>query len=315
MLPLHGPVEGIGIREALTFTEGDVIAFGNGERPTFLTESEQRLTRSPDVVRARIRPVCCDGGRAIVYVGIEERSAATMRFRAEPQGGMRLAADIVRAGEEGVNALRLAVLRGDTGDDWSRGYSLADDPAVRAVQERFVLYAARDLPELRRILRSSSDAAHRALAAQVLGYAADKPAVVEDLVYGMSDPSDEVRNNAMRTLMAFAETRPGTASAIPRVPAQPFIDLLGSPVWSDRNKASLALMALSAARDPELLAALREQALAPLVEMVRWKSDGHAQPAFFILGRIARYSDEATYDLWNRGGRETIIDAARSSSR
>ena len=147
-----------------------------------------------------------------------------------------------------------------------------------------------------RILRNSSDAAHRALAAQVLGYAADKPAVVEDLVYGMSDPSDEVRNNVMRTLMAFAEMRPGTGSAIPRVPAQPFIDLLGSPVWSDRNKASLALMALSAARDPELLAALREQALAPLVEMVRWKSDGHAQPAFFILGRIARYSDEATYD-------------------
>lgn len=35
------------VREALTFAEGDVIAFGNGERPTFLTESKQRLTRSP----------------------------------------------------------------------------------------------------------------------------------------------------------------------------------------------------------------------------------------------------------------------------
>ena len=74
-----------------------------------------------------------------------------MRFRAEPQGGMRLAADIVRAGEEGVNALRLAVLGGSTGEDWSRGYSLADDPAVRAVQERFRAIPARDLPELRRI--------------------------------------------------------------------------------------------------------------------------------------------------------------------
>lgn len=42
------------VREALTFAEGDVIAFGNGERPTFLTESEQRLTRSLDVVRVRI---------------------------------------------------------------------------------------------------------------------------------------------------------------------------------------------------------------------------------------------------------------------
>ena len=191
------------VREALTFAEGDLIAFGNGERPAFLAESEQRLTRLPDIVRARIRPVCCDGDRAIVYIGIEERGAATMRFHAEPQGGARLATDIVRAGEEGANALRLAVLRGDTGEDLSRGHSLANDPATRAVQERFMLYAARDLPELRWVLRSSSDTAHRALAAQVLGYAADKPAVVDDLVYGMNDPSDEVRNNAMRTLMAF----------------------------------------------------------------------------------------------------------------
>ena len=36
------------------------------------------------------------------------RGAATMRFRAEPQGDARLAADIVRAGNEGENALRLA---------------------------------------------------------------------------------------------------------------------------------------------------------------------------------------------------------------
>ena len=113
------------VRETLTFTEGDLIAFGNGAKPAFLTESEERLARSPDIDRARIRPVCCDGGRAIVYVGIEERGAATMRFRAEPEGGVRLAADIVRAGDEGANALRLAVLRGDAGEDLSRGHSLA----------------------------------------------------------------------------------------------------------------------------------------------------------------------------------------------
>ena len=300
------------VREMLTFTEGDTIALGNGEEPAFLKESEDRLATSPDIARARIQRVCCDAGRAIVYVGIEEPGAATMRLRAEPRGDARLAADVVRAGDEADNALLLAVLRGNVGEDTSRGHSLVDDPAVRAVQERYVVYAARDLSELRLVLRRSSDAAHRALAAQVLGYAADKPAVVEDLVHGMSDPSAAVRNNAMRALLVFGDMLPGTGSAIPRVPAQPFIELLNSPVWSDRNKASGALMAMSADRDPELLAALRERALAPLIEMARWKSEGHALPAFFILGRIAGYSDEAAYDLWERGDRDAVINAARS---
>ena len=298
------------VRDSLTFTEGDTIPMGTGEARAFLKESEDRLARSPNIAHARIVRVCCDEGRAVVYVGIEERGAATMRFRAEPTGDARLAGDIVSAGDEFETALRLAVLRGDDGEDRSRGHALADDSAMRAIQERFILYAARDLPDLRLVLRSSSDAAQRALAALALGYAADKPAVVEDLVHGMSDPSDEVRNNAMRALLVFADMLPGASRSVLRVPEQPFIKLLHSPVWSDRNKASGALAALSADRDPELLATLREQALAPLIEMARWKSAGHAQPAFVILARIGGYSDEAAYNLWVRGDRETIINAA-----
>jgi len=77
---------------------------------------------------------------------------------------------------------------------------------------------------------------------------------------------------------------------------------MNSPVWSDRNKASGALMALSASRDPWLLATLRKGA--------RWKSAGHALFAFTILGRIAGYSDEAALSLWDRGDREVVIKAA-----
>ena len=74
-----------------------------------------------------------------------------------------------------------------------------------------------------------------------------------------------------------------------------------------------ALLAMSADRDPELLAALRKRALAPLIEMARWKSKGHALPAFFILSRIAGCSDEVAYDLWERGDRNAAIDAARNN--
>ena len=125
------------VRQALTFAEGDTIAIATPERPALLRESEDRLARLPDVARARTRLVCCDQGRAIVYVGIEERDAAILRFRAEPRGDVRLAADIVRAGDEFAEALRRAVLRGDAGEERSLGHSLADDPggsrlAVRA---------------------------------------------------------------------------------------------------------------------------------------------------------------------------------------
>jgi hypothetical protein len=49
----------------------------------------------------------------------------------------------------------------------------------------------------------------RALAAQVLGYVSDKQAVVGDLVQAMSDPFDDVRNNAMRALLVFVEDQNG----------------------------------------------------------------------------------------------------------
>jgi hypothetical protein len=265
----------------------------------------------PGIARARITLVCCDQGRVIVFVGVEERGTTTMlRFRPAPLGTARLAADIVQSGEEFSKAIMLAVQRGDAAEDRSQGHAFTHDPATRAIQERWVVYANRDLPQLRLVLRSSSDAAHRALAAMVLGYVMDKQVVVDDLVQGMSDPSEDVRNNAMRALLVFADIVPSGSRSVPRIPAEPFMDFLNSPVWSDRNKASAALMALSASRDPGLLATLRKGALTPLVEMARWKSAGHALFAFTILGRIAGYSDDAARSLWERGDREVVIEAA-----
>lgn len=304
------------VRGALAFKEGDAISLGGDQQPAFLTASEKRVAQLPGVAGARIKVVCCDQGRAIAYVGVEEAGATTMRFRAAPTGTARLATDIVESGEQFSKAGLLAAQRGDAEEDRSAGHALNRDPAMRAIQERFLVYAKRDLPALRLVLRSSSDAAHRALAAQVLGYTADKQAVIEDLVDGMIDPSEDVRNNAMRTLMVFAESVPGEMGPpTPRIPFEPFIDFLNSPVWSDRNKASWALMALTAGKDPELLAKLRKQALVPLVEMARWKSAGHALAAFMILGRMAGYSDETTFPFWERGDRETVIRAAIEGRR
>ncbi len=298
------------LRGALTFKEGDTVAFG--QPPPFLAESETRLAAIPGVAHARTNIVCCDNGHLIVYVGIEEEGAPVLRFHAAPQGSVRLAADVVQAGDELLQAIMLAVQRGEVDEDRSQGHSLSRAPAVREIQNRFIGYAKRDLPNLRAVLRDSADAKHRAVAAQVLGYVDDKQAVVDDLAYAISDPDEGVRNDAMRTLLVFADAVPTRSRPALRVPYAPFIALLDSPMWTDRNKSSGALAALSKDRDPDLLAALRARALTPLVEIARWKSAGHAWAGFMLLGRAAGFSEQDLSDNWARGEREKIIRLALS---
>jgi hypothetical protein len=297
-------------RRALTVKEGDTIAMVGDEPPAFMAESERRLSALPGVAHAHVGFVCCEGGRWIVYVGLEGQGSATPHFRETPTGNMRLAADILQAGRDLSEAWSSAVQRGDAMEDDSKGHALLHDPAARAIQERFVGYSARDLKELRRVLRGSSDAEQRALAAEVLGYVAHKQEVVGDLVYAMSDPSEEVRNNGMRALAVFAKMAPIGGRSLVRIPTEPFVVLLNSSVWTDRNKASWALVGLSSSRDPRLLQDLRLTAIVPLAEMARWKSLGHASAALTILGRIAGLSDEAIDVAVGRGDREGIIGAA-----
>jgi hypothetical protein len=298
-------------RQALTIKEGDSVSLEGEGRPAFLAESERLLAAVPGVVRARLNLVCCEGGHAIVYVGIEEIGRKPAQFRPAPSGNVRLPVDIVQAGKSFDLAITAAVQRGDAAEDDSQGHALSHDPETRAIQERFVSYAARDATTLRRVLRESSDDAHRSLAAQVLGYVANKDKAVGDLVYAMRDSSEGVRNNAMRALAVFANAAPGARPTRP-IPYDGFIALLSSLVWTDRNKASWALEELSARRDPRLLARLQREAIPPLVEMARWKSPGHAAPALTILGRIAGLSDQAIATASARGERETIITAALS---
>jgi hypothetical protein len=178
------------------------------------------------------------------------------------------------------------------------------------VQEAFVVFAAGHLKELRRVLRESSDTPQRALAAQVLGYVTHKQGVVGDLVHGMSDPSRDVRNNSARALALFAGLDPVPGRSVVRVPPAPFVRLLHSRLWTDRNKASLALVAITARRDPSLLDTLRRDAMTPLIEMARWKTVGHATAALTILGRIGGQSEDVIRSAVDRGERERLFRAA-----
>jgi hypothetical protein len=292
------------LRSKLTFKVGDSINIGDR---SFFEASKQRLMTVPGVAGAQVGVVCCTDDLPVVFVGIEEKNAPVLQFRPAPTGSIRLPPKVPRTGAEFDQIVKKAVRSGHAEEDDSEGHLLLLDAAARPTEDRMIAIANNDLSLLRKVLHDSADPAHRALAAQLLGYAKDQQSVVPDLVHAMSDSSDDVRNDAMRALVVFTRA---TKIEPPQVPYQPFIALLNSPVWFDRNKSSLALMQLASARDPTLLKMLREQALPSLVEMARWGDRNHAEAAFFILGDVAGLDDKDVFDDWARNNRERVIAAA-----
>src|SRR5215510_6384934 len=81
------------VREALQIKEGDALS---GEP----NEAKRRLESLPGVAEARIELVCCDAGKAILYVGIHEKGAPSIQFHPTPQGKVWLPQDVIQAGED-----------------------------------------------------------------------------------------------------------------------------------------------------------------------------------------------------------------------
>jgi hypothetical protein len=292
------------VRTAIGLRPGDPV-------PASADSIRARVAALPGVAEVDVARVCCaeDGG-TMLYVGIRETGTPALSYRAAPAGDARLPEEIVAAGAAFESALMSAVRSGNVEEDDSLGYSLARDSAMRAVQERFIAFAARDGDVLRNVLHTSADAGHRALATQIIAYHADRTAVARDLLHAVGDPDDEVRNNAVRALAILA----GWANAHPEagitIPAEPFIGFLNSVLWTDRNKGVFALIALTDSRDSALLAQLRTQALPSLVEMARWTNPGHAMAAYLILARMAGLDDASAFQAWQTGDRESVIARA-----
>ena len=317
--PRIGTIDYYGLRTVSEDAVRSVLSVEVGDpKPSESERSaiESRLMQIPGVVAARLQTICCgEGVRLRLYVGIAEDSTTLLEFHPPPQSEVTLPEEIVASHADFSRALEKAVRAGNTGDDFSQGHSLMSDPAGRAVQERFLIYAEEHLEILREVLRSSSDPQQRAIAAQVIGYAPEKYAVVDDLVYAVQDPDDDVRNNAARALgaiAALAQREPGLGI---RIPATPFVEMLNSLSWSDRNKATMVLVALTEGGTADVLQRLRERALDALVEMARWKSEGHAFSAYVLLSRVAGLSDQEMFEAWSTGERERFIEKAVESIR
>ncbi len=299
------------LRPHLAFSEGDMISLDDDAWRAAFARSQRQLSEVAGVLRPHVGgPLCCANGELIVYIGIEETGARGLRFGKPPAGKVRLPPDVLAAGAEFMDAFFAAMAAGDFEEDTEAGHSLFHAQGPRRVQLRFVELARTNRTVLRKVLREGADPAERALAAQILGYVDDKQAVVPDLVRAMRDPSSDVRNDAMRALLVFTKKVPTDSTRVPKVPYEPFVSLLGSPIFTDRNKSAAAVESLTASRDPELLRLLRRQSLAPLVEMARWEVPGHAFSSRTILGRIAGCSEEEIADTIEHDRQEELIAAA-----
>jgi hypothetical protein len=209
-----------------------------------------------------------------------------------PTGAIRLPDDIYTAFLDFNAILRRLSLSESVTEDLSTGHSLVSDPDARRIQERFIEFAAERMDAVREALHRSGDEGHRAAAAYVIGYAPDKQVVVEDLVRASSDASASVRTNATRALAAIATLGSARPELGISIPPSPFITMVNSVMYDERSRGIRVLRALSAGRDPEVLAAIRAGALAALVEMSRWTYSGHNRAPYQVLGRVLGMREE-----------------------
>ena len=277
------------VKQASGLSEGGTIPENPGD-------VEERIRRLPGVTAADASVVCCENGRSVVYLGIQEGGAA-FQPRPAPTGIVAVPDEVLKAEEEFSAALQDAVERGQADEDHSEGHALMRDPRARAAQERFIDLASLYGDSLRSVLRESRFPLQRALAAQVLGYLPDKARAIDALAPALSDASAAVRNDAARALWIIASYARDDAELRARIPVEPLIGMLHSVDWTDRNKASLVLMALTAARDSTLLALLNDGARAELEEMAAWRTQ-HGLAPFVILGRIDGRDDRETFAAW-----------------
>ena len=301
------------LRAALGVHEGDFLPRSKGE-------AEERIDGLSGIVESHLESVCCEAGNMILFVGIEEKGAAHFDLREPPDGEAKLPEEVTTLYRRFIESSKTAARAGITAEDLTHGHALSADPETRDIEEQFVPVAKQYLPELRSILRNSSDEEQRAMAAYMIGYAPDKRDIVDDLQYALKDADAGVRFNATRGLKALAVfTRLNSDSSVKIEPTW-FIEMLNSLSFTDRNQALGVLQILTDPKgtqrgDDSVLGQLRDRALSSLVEMARWKSLNYALPAFVLVGRLTDLTDSQVQDAWARGDRESVIAKAMAAAK
>jgi HEAT repeat protein len=296
------------LRSALPIKAGESLE--RSQWDSYRSRIEEAIRSATGKPPTDVAPVCCDErGNSIIYIGVAGTSTIVVQHKRTPVGQIRLPAAALKLSKETEDASTKAVLAGRSQEDHSNGYALSTEPELRTKQLQIREFALGNEELLRTVLSSSSDAEHRAIAAQFLGYVNVSARQIADLTEAANDPDAGVRNNAVRALGVIAGSSQQRARMIS---PKPFIALLKSGQWVDRNKGAWLLISLTASRDAKLLKQLREEATDALIEMARWRFTGHATFARRLLGRIAGI-EEAKLETLINNQPDTIIAAAQRS--
>jgi len=291
------------VLSALELKSGDPIGFSRGAL-------EDRLELMPGVAAAHVEAVCCDGPKAILFIGIEERGAPHFGTRPAPAGTASLPEDIMAAYREYLDAVARAAQVGHAAEDLTAGESHVADIPARLFEDRLAALAVERLEVLREVLRTGAEADERAAAAAVIGYLPDKGQAIQDLQYAMQDVEPAVRANAVRAMMAIAVLAQKRPELELRIEPTWMVEMLNSIVLSDRQLAARALVTLTEQPNPAALDLIRARALPALADMARWNTLAYALPAFLLLGRTAGVPERDLLDQWQQGDRSTVIDKA-----
>ncbi len=305
--PKVGYVEVYGVRKLSKDRIIKTIGAAPGsELPRSKGAVEERLVALDGVALAQMEAFCCDEGRLILYVGIQERGMPLFEYRPAPDEEVFLPAEVSEAYAEFTAALGRAAAAGDLAEDLTAGHSLMRNPACRTIQARFVWFGGTYLGQLRAVLARSADPEQRAMAAYIIGYAADKKAVIDDLQAGLRDPEPEVRSTAARALRAIAVLGRDKSLGV-QIRATWFVEMLNSVALADRIEGSRTLNLMFDDLSEGALTQIRERALPSLLEMARWTHLPHALPPYLLLGRVAGIAEAEMSAAWEEGKREEML--------
>jgi hypothetical protein len=293
------------LRKELKIAEGDPLPPSKGDL-------EELLVGLKGILRANVEAICCEQGKAIFYVGVEERGRPHLDIREEPKNeGLKLPEDVGAIYEKLIMATAEATRKGETREDWSQGFTLLDEAGARAVQLQLPAIAEDHQAILRQIVRESADPDDRRVAAAILGYGPKAQAIIEDLQLALRDPDQEVRAASLRSLAPLAFYATAHPDAEIRVLTTWFVEMLNSVAWKDRMNAMNLLIPLTTTRDEKLIRHMRERGIPALAEMAMWKHLPHALPAYILLGRVAGLSEKEIEDTWSANQREVTIQKIR----
>ena len=286
---------------------GDTVSLD--KIPYFIIDMKTAVERVTGKEPTDVAPGCCDqNGNWYVYIGLSGTNAQTLRYNVAPTGKIRFPEEIAKLYQLLLD-LNMEAVEAQAIEDRTKGYALSSYPSLHSKQLVVREYAMQHSTLIRRVLNESFEAGQRSIAAQFLGYAPQTHAQIHSLVKASRDPIETVRNNAVRALGVLAESSPSIAR---RIPAKRFIAMLNSDTWTDRNKGSLLLGALTRTRDRKVLALIRARASDSLIEMAHWHEYGHAYYSRIILGRIAGLEEKLLQKL-ARDDVNAIITAFVSS--